>query len=85
MAAIRLIGAALAQEVHEVIWLLAGDRHQRAEIHQEAAVAVEHDDAPVVPGQRQAERAGRGLTHRADRVIGKRVIGRDAERFLPKV
>src|SRR6185312_3689480 len=82
MAAIRLVFAILTDEMQEVRRLLIGDGDERAEVHEQAAIAIEHDDALVGPCQRKAKRAGRGLSHRADRVIGEGVVGRDAVPFL---
>src|SRR5258706_12921330 len=49
MAAIRLVGAVVAHEVVQIGRRRRRDGHQAAEIHEQAAVAIEHDDAPVGP------------------------------------
>src|SRR5260370_12316504 len=56
MAAIRLVAAVVAHEVEHIGRRRRRDRHQAAEIHEQAAVAVAHDDAPVGPPTRQPDR-----------------------------
>jgi hypothetical protein len=77
VSAIGLIGAVLAHEVIEVRRRDGAYGHQAAEIHQQAAVAIEHDDAPVGPPQRQPQRMGRGEPHGA--------MGEIVERMWPDV
>jgi len=56
MAAVRFIVAVFAHEVIVVRRRRRGDRDQAAEVHQQAAVAVEHDHLVVGHGERDAER-----------------------------
>ena len=58
--------------MHEVLRRRGRDRDQAAEIHQQAAVAVEHDDAPVRPPERNAEPMRGAEPHRADREVVER-------------
>jgi hypothetical protein len=55
MAAVRLVGAVLEDEMKEILRRDLADRDERAEVHQQAAVAVEHDHALVGPAEREAE------------------------------
>ena len=66
MAAIGLVGAVLDHEMDQVFRPRLGDGHQAAEIHQKAAVAVEHDDPAVGQPDGEAEGVRGGLPHRAD-------------------
>src|SRR5216683_4016514 len=77
MAAIRLVGAVVAHEVEEIGRRRRRDSNQAAEIHEQAAVAIEHDDAPVGPPQRQPERVRGGEPHGA--------VGQVVERMRPDV
>jgi hypothetical protein len=61
--------------MHEIARRDVADRHERAEIHQKAAVAVEHDHSPLGAGQRQAETVRRRETHGADGHVIQRMIG----------
>src|SRR3989442_1269550 len=72
MSAVRLVGAILAEEMDQVPGRGGADRHQRSEIHQQAAVAVEDDDAPVRPAERETEPARGSEPHRAERIVIER-------------
>ena len=85
MRAVGLVHAVLAHEMNKVRGCLAGDGDERAKIHQQAAVAVEHDDALVGPPQREAQRRRRGLPHRADRIICQRMVGPERAPFLRRL
>ena len=73
MAAVGLVGAVLADEMKQVLRRRLGDGDQRAEVHQQAAVAVEHDHPLVGPAEREAERMRGREPHRAVREIVERV------------
>ena len=73
VAAVGLVSAVFADEMDEVARRDLGDGHQAPEIHQQAAVAVEHDDALVGASQRQSQRMRRGLAHRADAEVDQRL------------
>ena len=64
MRTIHFINAIFKHEMMQVLRRGIGDAHQRTEIHQQAAVAVEHQHMPVGVGQRQPESVRRGLPHR---------------------
>src|ERR1700743_152853 len=51
MTAVRFLGAVLHDEVIEILGSGFGRRDQCAEVHQQAAVAVEHDHAAVWPAE----------------------------------
>jgi hypothetical protein len=55
MPAVRLVGVVLHHDVDKVLRRRRRDRHQAAEIHQEAAVALQADDALVRPPKCEAE------------------------------
>src|SRR6266545_1872084 len=88
MAAIRLVGAVVADEMHEVLRRRRPDGHEAAEVHQQAAVAVEHDDAPARIGERETKCVRGGESHRAHGEVvedaraevvplDRRAVGRD--------
>src|SRR6266480_2992384 len=58
-----------------VAWRLGRDRAERAEVHEQRAVAVEADDPHVRAGQRDTERDRRALPHRAVGVAVQGAIG----------
>src|SRR3984957_3114553 len=72
MAAVRLVGVVVGDEVNEIFWRCGRDGHQAAEIHQKAAIALQDDDAPVRPAERQAKSVRRIEPHGADRQIVER-------------
>ena len=72
MRAIGLVGAVVADEMHEVLRRRRPDRDQAAEIHQQAAIAIEHQYALVGPPQRQPQAMRGGEPHGADREIVER-------------
>src|SRR6266576_5811226 len=49
VAAVGLVAAIVAHEMHKILRRNRADRDEAAEVHQQAAVAVEHDDALVGP------------------------------------
>src|SRR5215468_19040 len=77
VTAIRLVGAVLTHKVVEVGRRLRCDRHQAAEIHEQTAVTVEHDDALVRPPQCKAERMRGRKPHCA--------VGQVIERMRPDI
>ena len=56
MTAVRLVGAVAGDEMHEVLRRGGADGHERAEIHQQTAVAIDQDHAPVRVAERKTER-----------------------------
>ncbi len=74
MAAIGLIGAVLHHQMHEILRGHRRDGDEAAEIHQEAAVTLQADDALVRPAEREAERMRGVQPHGADREIVERAL-----------
>src|SRR5215211_8417154 len=72
MAAVRLVCAVLAHKVNEVARGGLGDRHQGAEVYEQAAVTVENDHPLVRPSEREPEPVRGGQPHRAVRQIVER-------------
>jgi len=64
-----------------VTWLIvggrgAGNRDQRAQLHQQTAVAVHDDDASLGLRERDAQRNGGGAAHAADDVkVVRNLVG----------
>ena len=74
MAAVGLVGAVLDHDVHEVLRRRRRDGDEAAEIHQQAAVALQADDAFAGPSERQAEGVGGVQPHRADGEVVERAL-----------
>ena len=77
MSAVGLVGAVLDHDMDEVLRRGRGNGHEAPEIHQQAAVALQADDALVRASKRQPQRMGGVEPHRTD--------GKVIERALPKV
>ena len=77
MSAVGLVGAVLHHDVHEVVRRGRGGGDEAAEIHQQAAVALQADDAFAGPSERQPQGVGGVEPHRTD--------GEVIERALPEV
>jgi hypothetical protein len=74
MRAVRFVGSVLHDEMDKVFWRRRGDRHETAEVHQQAAVALQTNDAPVGSPERQTQRV-RGIEpHRAHGEVVERPL-----------
>ena len=73
----RVVHAVLEEEVDEVPGRGARDRGEGSELHEQGAVAVEHDHAAVGAGERHPEPEGRGASHEPDARHGQ-IAGREA-------
>ena len=62
----RLVDAVLEKDVVEVGRSSARDGRDRAELHQQAAVTVQHHDLAVGPGEGDAGTQSRRTAHEAD-------------------
>src|SRR5207244_2171448 len=68
LAARRGMDTVVEADVVQVRRRCGADRGERARVHEYVAVAVEHQDPAVGPGERQPEADRGGETHRADHV-----------------
>lgn len=59
--------------MREILRCRTGHREQAPERHREAAIAVDHDHAPVGTAERQPEAMRGGEAHGADRIIIQRM------------
>src|SRR6266516_2874846 len=71
---VRLVGSVLDDDMDEILRRRRGDGDQRSEVHQQAAVALQTNDAPVGPAQRQSEGVRRIEPHRAHREVVERAL-----------
>ena len=68
LAAGRVVRLVVEEHVDEVRRALVAERRERAQAHEERAVAVEDDDAAIGTRPREAEAEARRAAHRADHV-----------------
>src|SRR5438477_9211684 len=73
VVAIGLVSPVLADEVEEIPRCSVGNRGKAAEVHQQAAVAVEHDHSAIRTPEGQTEPMRRCEAHRTHRKIVERV------------
>ena len=81
---VGFVSAVLTETVHQVPGRSMGDGHERAQIHQQAAVAVEHHHSPVMPSQGDAQGMRGALPHGASKRVVQ-VTGTDVEPFLRRL
>jgi hypothetical protein len=67
--------------VDVILRRLTGDGHETAEIHQQTAVSVEHDDFPVRAAERQPQPVRGALPHGADEGVVQ-IVGHDVGNLL---
>ena len=72
VAAVGLVGSVVRHEMDEVLRRDSGDGHQAAEIHQQAAVALQADNALIRTAERQPEPVRGIQPHGADGKIIER-------------
>jgi hypothetical protein len=72
MSAVGFVGAVLAQKVQQIVWCGIGDGQQTAEVHQQAAVAIQYDHPALGCAQREPQRQRRCLAHGAGRGESRR-------------
>ena len=82
--AVGLVGAVLADAVDKVLGGGVGDGDDGAQVHEQAAVAVQHHHPLVGPAQGQAQGVGRTLSHGAGEGVVE-VAGRDVDPLLGRL
>src|SRR5215831_17839275 len=79
--AVSFIGAVLTEAVHQVRGGSMGDGHERPQIHQQAAVAIQPHHPLVRPSQSDAQRMRGALPHSAGKSVVQ-ITGTDVQPFL---
>ena len=73
MPAIGFISSILADEMKKVLWRGFRGRHQSSDVHEQAAIAIEHDHPLVRPPERQPQPVRGCQSHGAMREVIERM------------